>query len=174
MKLIDSFDKIPSEYINTPIQKLLEFHNLNIPYDVYIQPKILIGTCMDYRINLRIPPNFGFIIRNGGASLKHNDFQVAFAMAVGGCEAIAVIGHTDCGMVNLHTKHNAFIEGMIGKLKFEPSEAEKFFNTKSSENEISNEIEFTRKQAQQLKYKYPDIPVIALIYEVKDGLLYHI
>lgn len=174
MILIDKSEKIPAEYLNTTLQHLIEYHNLGYEFKEYEKPQLLIGTCMDYRINLRIPDRFAFVIRNGGASLKHNDFQMAFALSVGGCQAIAVIGHTDCGMVNLPSKHNLFVDGMTKRLNYEQSEADEFFRTKSIENEIYSEIEFTKKQAEQLKEKYPNIPVIAMIYEVKDNLLYHI
>ncbi len=174
MTLIDKPEKIPNEFVDTPIQKLIEYHNCGLEHKNYDKPQLVIGTCMDYRIHLRIPDRFAFIIRNGGASLVHNDFQLAFALTVGGCQAIAVIGHTDCGMVNLASKQDLFIDGMINKLNFSQSDANNLFRTKSPENEIYSEIEFTKKQAQQLKEKYPNIPVIAMIYEVKDNLLYHI
>lgn len=174
MILIDKPELIPLEFRNTPIEKLIQYHNFGIPFEQYDKPQLLIGTCMDFRINLRIPDKFAFIIRNGGASLKHNDFQIAFALSVGGCQSIAVIGHTDCGMVNLPSKQDLFVEGMANRLNYEPSNADLFFRTKSPENEIYNEMEFTKKQAEQLKEKYPNIPIIAMIYEVKDNLLYHI
>lgn len=174
MILIDKPEKIPAEYLNTPLQHLIEYHNFGYKFQEYEKPQLLIGTCMDYRINLRIPDKFAFVIRNGGASLKHNDFQMAFALSVGGCQAIAVIGHTDCGMVNLPNKHDLFVDGMTNRLNYEQSEADEFFRTRSVENEIYSEIEFTKNQAKQLSEKYPNIPVIAMIYEVKDNLLYHI
>lgn len=174
MILIDKPEKIPSEYLNTPLQHLIEYHNFGYKFQEYEKPQLLIGTCMDYRINLRIPDRFAFVIRNGGASLKHNDFQIAFALSVGGCRAIAVIGHTDCGMVNLPSKHDLFVDGMTNRLNYKQCEADEFFNTKSVDNEIYDEIDFTKKQAKQLSEKYPNIPVIAMFYEVKDNLLYHI
>lgn len=174
MKLIDKYEKIPTEYLNTPIQSLLEYHNLGKPFAEHSRPEILIATCMDYRINLRIPPNFGYIIRNGGASIRHNDFHIAFALTVGGCNAIAVIGHTDCGMVNLPAKKNKFVEEMTKKFNIDEHSSHKFFDIHSLDSEIVNEVEFTKKQAEKLKQNYPNIPIIALIYEVKDNLLYHI
>lgn len=172
MLLIDKLEKLPAEYLNTPIQKLIEYHNFNKPHEEYNQPKLLIGTCMDYRVNLKIPDKFAFIIRNGGASLRHNDFQIAFGLTVGGCEAIAVIGHTDCGMANLQQKQSTFVDKFVNKLNYEEKIAKDFFLTKSPENEIYNEIDFTKQQVSELSEKYPNIPVIGLIYEVKDNLLY--
>jgi len=174
LKLIDKNEKIPNEYLNTPIKTLLEYHNFGKPFLEHSKPELLIGTCMDYRINLRIPPNYAFIIRNAGASLRYNEFQIAFALSVGGCKAIAVIGHTDCGMVNLSEKRSEFIEKMIKKFNYDKLAIEKYFDLHFPNNAIENEIAFTKKQADELKQKYPNIPIIALVYEVKDNLLYHI
>ena len=69
---------IPLVYRNTPIGRLLEYHNLNKPFEKHNHPEMIIGTCIDYRINLRIPDNFSYLIRAGGGNLKYNEFKIPF------------------------------------------------------------------------------------------------
>ena len=98
---VSKLDDILPEYFETPIGKLLKYHNLNHPYDTYDRAQLLIGMCMDNRKNLRIPDNFAFIIRTGGANLRYNEFKVSYAIAVGQVGYIALIGHNNCGMANV-------------------------------------------------------------------------
>ncbi len=58
------------QYLQSPIEKLLEYHNLDRPLDTTIKAQMLIGMCMDNRNHLRIPENFAYIIRSGGANLR--------------------------------------------------------------------------------------------------------
>ena len=98
---VDRPESIFPRYRGTPIERLLEYHNLQRPYDTYTQAELLIGMCMDNRKHLSIPDNFAFILRAGGANMRPSEFKVSYAIAVGGVTCIALIGHTQCGMVNL-------------------------------------------------------------------------
>jgi carbonic anhydrase len=60
---ISTTDDIFPEYRQTPIGLLLEYHNLNRPFESYDRAQLLIGMCMDNRNHLRLPDNFAFIIR---------------------------------------------------------------------------------------------------------------
>ena len=80
--------------------------------------------CMDNRKHLRMPDNFAFIIRSGGANLRYSEFKVAYAIAVGGVKAIALIGHTNCGMVNLVARREQFVQGLIDNGGWDRASAE--------------------------------------------------
>jgi carbonic anhydrase len=110
---VNSAKDIFSEYRETPIGLLLEYHNLDRAFDPYTKAELLIGMCMDNRKHLHIPDNFAFIIRAGGANLRYSEFKVSYAIAVGGVRAIALIGHNHCGMVNLISRKEIFIQGLI-------------------------------------------------------------
>jgi carbonic anhydrase len=101
------------QYRRTPIGKLLEYHNLDRPFETYTQAELLVGMCMDHRKHLHIPDNFAYIIRAGGANLRPSEFKVSYAIVVGGVRSIALIGHTQCGMVNLASRREAFVGGMV-------------------------------------------------------------
>jgi carbonic anhydrase len=65
------------QYRDTPVGRLLEYHNLRCSFPVYEKAEILIGTCMDHRIRLRIPDNFAYLLRTGGGNLRYIEFNVS-------------------------------------------------------------------------------------------------
>ena len=110
---ISKFDDIPLAYWETPIGLLLAYHNFNHPLSEYTQAHLLIGICMDNRKRMRIPDNFAYLIRSGGGNLRYSGFKVSYAIAVGGVTAIALIGHNNCGMVNLIARKERFLQGLV-------------------------------------------------------------
>ena len=167
-----TIDDITSEYQSTPIGHLLEYHNLNRPLNNYTQARLLIGMCMDNRKRLRIPDNFAYVIRSGGGNLSFSEFYVSYALAVGGVNSIALIGHNNCGMVNLKTRKEEFISGLAEKAGWEKSRAEDHFMRFAHLFEIGNEIDFVLSEAKRLRLCYPGIQVAPLFYKVADNLLY--
>lgn len=163
---------IPPHYRAAPIGLLLAYHNLNRPLEAYTQAQLLIGMCMDHRKHLRIPDNFAYIIRAGGANLRYSEFKVSYAIAVGGVRAIALIGHNQCGMVNLAARREAFIDGLVDSAGWEREVAEAHFMHFAPLFEIGNEIDFILSETQRLRLRYPHIQIAPLLYKVEDNRLY--
>ncbi|QQS36050.1 MAG: carbonic anhydrase [Ignavibacteriales bacterium] len=171
---INSKNDIPAEYQNTPIGLLLEYHNLDKEYDVYSNAKLLIGMCMDNRKHLHIPENFAFIIRSGGANLRYSEFKVSYAISVGDVQHIALIGHNNCGMVNLVQRKELFIKGLSERAGWTKEQAEEHFNQFAPMFEIGNEIDFVLSETIRLRLRYPKIKVAPMLYLVEDNKLYMI
>lgn len=173
-KLINilSAEDILPEYRETPIGLLLEYHNLDREYDTYTEAQMLIGMCMDNRKHLHIPENFSYIIRSGGANLRHSEFKVSYAISVGGVRHIAVIGHNNCGMVNLKSRENLFINGLVEFAGWKMDDAIAHFKTSEPIFEIENEIEFVLSEVIRLRKRYPKIKVAPMFYQVEDNKLY--
>lgn len=163
---------IQSVYRDTPIGLLLEYHNLGRVLDPYTKAQLLIGMCMDNRKHLRIPDNFAFIIRTGGANLRYSEFKVSYAIAVGEIKAIALIGHTHCGMVNLMARKDQFVQGLVDNAGWDKEWAEEHFMHFAPMFEIGNEVDFVLSEAKRLRLRYPKILVAPLIYRVEDNRLY--
>jgi len=174
IKPVKSRKDIFPELRNTPVGLLLEYHNLDRKHDPYDSADLLVGMCMDNRKHLRIPDNFAFIIRSGGANLRYSEFKVSYAIAVGGIKHIALIGHSNCGMVNLMSKREQFINGLIESAGWEPEFAEEHFNSYAPMFEIGNEIDFVLSEAQRIRNRYPRITVVPLFYKVEDTMLYQV
>jgi len=165
-------DDIFSQYKGTPIESLLNYHNLGYPFKEYEKAQLLVGMCMDNRKQLKIPNNFSYIIRSGGGNLRYSEFKVSYAIAVGGVKTIALIGHNNCGMVNLMSKKEKFIKGLIENAGWEEIHAEEHFTSFAPMFEIENEIDFLLSEVKRLRTKYPKILVAPLFYNVDDNFLY--
>ena len=163
---------IPAQYQDTPIGHLLEYQNLDRPFETIEKAELLIGMCMDYRKHLRIPDYFAFIIRSGGANLRYSEFKVSFAIAVGGVRHIALIGHTQCGMVNIASRKDQIVQGLVDGAGWSAEQAEEHFNQFGPMFEIGNEVDFVLSEAVRLRKRYPKIPVAPLLYKVEDAALY--
>lgn len=171
---ISSIADIIPEYRQTPVGLLIEYHNLGRPYDNYDKAQLLIGMCMDNRKHLHIPDNFAFIIRSGGANLRYSEFKVSYAIGVGKVEHIALIGHNNCGMVNLISRKNEFIDGLINSAGWERDSAEEHFFHFAPMFEIGSETDFILSETKRLRFRYPKIQIAALFYLVEDNRLYFI
>ena len=169
---INKSSDIPAAYQNTGIGLLLEYHNTDKPYDKYDRAQLLIGMCMDNRKHLHIPENFAYIIRTGGANLRYSEFRVSYAIAVGGVKCIALIAHTNCGMVNLMARRNQFITGLVENAGWSKEEAEDHFYHNEPIHEIGSEIDFVCSEANRIRLRYPKILVAPMLYKVEDNHLY--
>lgn len=168
---ITTEEQIPKEYYNTPIEELIRFQNLSADFVEYTSARLLVGMCMDNRKQLRIPENFAYIIRTGGANLRYCEFKVSYAVAIGEVTHIALIAHDNCGMVNLVSKREQFIEGLTKNAGWEKSRAEEHFMNYAPIFEIDNELEFVVKESKRLAEKYPLVKVVPLFYSIADNKL---
>jgi carbonic anhydrase len=169
---IKSAADILPEYLNTPIGLLLEYHNLNRPFENYEKAEILVGMCMDNRKHLHMPDNFGFIIRSGGANLRSSEFKVSYAIAVGGVKHIVLIGHNNCGMVNIISRQKEFIDGLVSTAGWDKGRAEEHFDHFAPMFEIGNEQDFILSETKRLRLRYPKIKIAPLFYLVDNNKLY--
>ena len=170
---VDSEQDILPQWRNTPIGDLLRYHNLAAPHRTYMRAELLIGMCMDNRKHMRMPDNFSFILRTGGARLDRVEFKIAFAIAIGGVRAIAVFGHDDCGMIRLHDRRDQFIAGLVS-VGWTQADAEIHFDANVSKFEIDDPVQSTLAQVRRLRERFPTLPVAPLFYSVKDGRLYQV
>lgn len=169
---VRSEDDIPPHYRDTPIGRLLRYNNLGAPLDTYTRADLLVGMCMDHRKHLRIPDNFAYIIRTGGANLRFSEFKVSYAIAVGGVRAIALIGHNNCGMVNLAARKADFVENLVTGAGWTHEQAEHQFESFAPLFEIGNEIDFILSEVARLRTVYPKILIAPMLYLVEDNRLY--
>ncbi|MDY0081947.1 MAG: carbonic anhydrase [Ignavibacteriaceae bacterium] len=171
---VNKASDIPAVYQNTPIGLLIEYHNLKRKFDNYTNAQLLIGMCMDHRNNLHIPEVFTYRIRTGGANLRYSEFKVSFAISIGGVKHIALIGHSDCGMVNLMSKKEQFVQKLSENAGWSIEQAEEHFNNYALMFEINNEIDFILSETLRLRQRYPKVQIAPIHYKVEDNLLYFI
>ena len=168
-----STDILP-EYRETPVGRLLEYHNLGRAIGTAAAPELLIGMCMDSRKSLRIPNDFAFVLRTAGANMRDNEFRISYAIAVGGVRTIVLIAHTDCGMARLGERREQFVHGLVDAAGWDEARAVRHFEESAPKFGIRDEVEFVLREAERLRAIYPRIAVAPLLYRVEDDLLYQL
>ena len=169
---IRSSKNIPQQYHNTPIGLFLEYHNLGRQFEKHRKAGLLIGMCMDSRQVLNIPNNFTYVLRTGGANMRDLDFNISYAVAVGGIKYIIVLGHTNCAMINLMSRKDDFIKGLVDTGGWEKYLAEEHFQESEPIYEIKNEIDFVLKETRRLRLRYRKVTVVPMLYRVKTNHIY--
>ena len=168
-------DDILPAYRGTPLEWLLRYHNLATPLpSTHGHPTLLIAMCMDYRKDLTIPSEFAYVIRSAGGSLRDGEFEVSYAVAVGGVTTIALLAHTDCGMVHVTSKRELFVRGLVERAGWSPDEAERHFQAAASRHEIGDPVAFVVAEAERLRRRYPKLLVAPFLYTVNDDRLVQI
>jgi carbonic anhydrase len=167
-------DDILPEYRGTPVEALLEYHNLGRAIGTTPAPQMLIGMCMDSRKSLRIPNDFAFVLRTAGANMRDNEFRISYAISVGGVRTIVLIAHTDCGMAKLDQNRERFIQGLMDAAGWDEERAVSHFEVSAPKFGIRNEVDFVLKEAARLREIYPRIEIAPLLYRVEDDLLYQL
>lgn len=167
-------EDILPRYQATPIGDLLSYHNLRSAGDDYQKAQIVIGMCMDNRKSLHLPDNFAYILRTGGANLRRIEFKVSYAIAVGKVRHLCLIGHDQCGMVNLRSRREVFVKGLVQNGGWDRQAAENHFDDHASEFEVDNSADFVISEAGRLRLRYPRVVVAPLFYKIQDGLLYQL
>lgn len=164
-------EDILPRYRQTPIAKLLEYHNLNKTFSHYEKAELLIGMCIDNRKSLWIPENFAFIIRSAGANLLYSEFQVSFAISIANLKHMALIAHNHCGMVDLQSIRHQFVRGLVSNAGWQSDNAEHHFDHLSLFFETGDEKAFIAEEARRLQKRYPKIMIAPLHYNVDTGKL---
>jgi len=114
LRPVARIDDILPRYRNTPIELMLRYHNLGEPRPPSGgSPVMLVSMCMDHRKELHVPNEFAYVLRSAGGNLRDSEFEVSYAVAVGGVSTIALLAHTDCGMAHVTAKHDRFVEGLV-------------------------------------------------------------
>lgn len=169
---IHSEKDIPDNLLSTPIGDLFKYHNLSTEFKNYNSAQMAIVMCMDNRKQLNIPNKFAYILRTAGARITGSEFKLSFAIGFADIKFVALIAHTNCGMVNLTSKKEKFIDGLIKNAGWTKEQAENHFNSFAPFFEIENETEFIVSESKRLKEKYPPITFVPLLYNVEDNKLY--
>ena len=174
--LIDvrSVTDILLSYQKGPVGELLAYQNLLKPYKTHTRPRLLIGTCMDHRLDLNIPAEFACILRVAGGNLRRVEFDVSYAIAVRGIRAIAVIGHDQCGMADLASQRSDFVDGLSANAGWSPKAAEEHFSDSLVTHDIGTVMGFLRIESQRLGARYPGVQIAPLFYNLEEHLLYQV
>ncbi len=166
----DVSDILP-EYRGTAVGDLLAYHNLGTPHRRHTKSDLLIGMCMDHRLQLRIPSDFAFVLRCAGANLGMLEFDVSFAIAVGGVRSVCLVGHDGCRMVDVPSRRESFVSGLVENAGWDRHRAEEHFDANASRYGFGDVASFVWLEAQRLRRAYVGITVAPLVYSLDDRSL---
>jgi carbonic anhydrase len=169
---VETAEDILPRYRGTPIESFLRYHNLGEPLPPTAgSASLLIGMCMDHRKDLTIPNEFAYVLRAAGGNLRGREFDVSYAISVGGVRALALLAHTDCGMAYLSEKREDFVRGLVESGGWTEREAEAHFEESRPRYEIGDPLAFVVGEAARLRQRYPGLLVAAFMYRVEDDRL---
>lgn len=172
---VDSVSDILGAYRGTPIEGLLRYHNLSEPLpSTSRRAELLVGMCMDDRKDLVIPNEFAFVLRAAGGNFRDHAFDISYAVAIGGVTAIALLAHTNCGMVGVRRKRSAFIKGLVVRGGWDEQRAAEHFDESVALYEIEDALTFVLEETNRLGAAYPAVLVAPLMYRVEDDRLLQI
>jgi carbonic anhydrase len=170
---VNNHADILASYAGTPIEDLLAYHNLGADLRDHPKPEMLIATCMDYRIAFRLPKDFAYIIRAGGANTRALEFHISAAVA-NGVKTICVIGHDQCAMCGVSNRKQQIVDGLLEHGGWENAEAESHFEECAPHSDIRDVAAFVRSEVQRLSGRFPRVMVAPLLYSVKERVLYQL
>lgn len=154
---------------------LLRYHNLAEPIPASTgHAELLVGMCMDNRKDLMLPGEFAYVLRAAGGNLRDSEFEISYAVAVGGVSTLVLLAHTDCGMAHVTGKRDAFVRGLVERGGWEPAAAEHQFVEYAARYESGDPVEFVCGEAARLRHIYPALLVAPLLYTVEDDRLVQI
>src|SRR5207237_1960545 len=104
---------LPPEWRDTPVGEFVGYQNFAKPHVRPVRADLLIGTCMDGRIVLKVPRAFAFILRTAGANLTLVEANLSYVLATRGVRYVAVVGHTDCYAVGLERRRDELVAGLV-------------------------------------------------------------
>ena len=170
---VQAYDDVLPDYRGTAIEELLAYHNLGAQFQVHSKAKLLVGMCMDFRLWLRIPPGFAYILRVGGANLRGLEFHISLAVA-NGVNSVCVIGHDQCAMSGMVGRNQAFVGDLVKHGGWTERDARNHFRAHAPHSDIGDVIGFVQWQASRLSQRYPRILVAPLFYSVTERALYQV
>lgn len=146
----------------TAIDLLIAAHNDGADVPAFRAPQLAIVTCMDFRIRLRLPENFAFVLRSGGANPRPVEPYLAFSVARTGIHAIALIGHTDCAMQS----PDPYVVNDLPTSE----DLKRVYRSEIAALAVGEVTHFTRIEAARLEERF-GLPVVPLLYRVEDHKL---
>jgi carbonic anhydrase len=172
LRAVTRVDDILPQYRNTPIELMLRYHNLGEPRPPSGgTPVLLVSMCMDHRKELHVPNEFAYVLRSAGGNLRDSEFEVSYAVAVGGVSTIALLAHTDCGMGHVTAKRDRFVEGLVRRAGWKRADAEQHFAEAASRYEIGDATQFVVGETRRLRQRYPSLLIAPFLYAVEDDKL---
>ena len=172
---VDTPEAIFPAYRGTAIELLLRYHNLGEPLPTTTgHAQMLISMCMDHRKDLVLPGEFAYVLRSAGGNLRDSEFEVSYAIGVGGVSTVALLAHTDCGMAHVTQMRSAFIRGLTERGGWTLDAAGAHFDRYAERYQIGDPVTFVCEEVLRLRRLYPMALIVPMLYDVETDRLIQI
>jgi len=129
---------------------------------------------MDHRKDLVLPGEFAYVLRTAGGNLRDSEFEVSYAIGVGGVATLALFAHTDCGMAHVTQKRADFVSGLVKRGGWTVDAAVAHFDRYAERYQIGDPVKFVCEEAQRLRRLYPPVLIVPMLYDVGTDRLMQI
>ena len=161
---------VPPAWRDTPVGDLLAYQNLGRPHVRPDAPTLLVGTCMDGRIQLHLPRGFAFVLRTAGANLDAVAGNVSYVLATKGVKYVAVVTHTGCGAVRLGDRQAEVVSGLVD-CGWPHERARRHVEEDVVPHGIDDPVAFAHREAHRVESVYRGVRAAPLLYDTAEGTL---
>lgn len=167
---IDSPRDMPARWHGTPIDMLIRSHNFGEEFESTGEPHLVLVTCMDFRIILKGPDRFAYVIRRASGTLRGKEFELSYAVSRG-VKHLVLLGHNDCAMSRVEEYRETMINTLIQQ-GWPEARAEKFFDDNCERYSISGELDALQAECARIKSIFPKLEVAPLFVSLRENQLY--
>jgi carbonic anhydrase len=159
---------VPAEWRETPVGEFIAYQNLARPHVRPERATLLIGTCMDGRIVLKVPRGFAFILRTAGAIMAPVEANLSYVLATRDVRYVAVVGHTDCYAVGLDRRRDEVVAGLV-RAGWDRARAIRHADEEVIPRGIDDPVASALREARRVADDFHGVQAAALLYDSDAG-----
>ena len=167
---IEAPGDIPDRWKGSPIEKLILSHNFETEIETSGNPELVIGTCIEFRYQPRIPSSFAYMLRRASGRLNGSEFSIAYTLAKG-VRHLALIGHNDCGMAKVAENKQLMIDALVEQGWYK-DRAEDYVNVNASRYAISDELGALKNEYFRLRRLFQKLEIAPLFLSLANSKIY--
>jgi carbonic anhydrase len=167
---IEGPEDIPEHWRNTPIAALIGAHNFGTPIEATGTPELLIGTCIEFRFQPKVPPMYAYVIRRASGRLIGAEFPLLYTLAKG-VKHVVLIGHDDCGMTQVSKHRQPMIDCLVDQ-GWDRERAEEYVSMQAGRYAIQDEIDSLESEYFRLSRLFKKIELAPLFVSLASEKLY--
>ncbi|HEY9772810.1 MAG TPA: hypothetical protein V6C81_03260 [Planktothrix sp.] len=161
---------IPQRWKDTPIEQLILAQNFDHTIAVAETAQLFICTCIDFRVQPKVPPYYAYLSRIAGGKVSGSEFALAYAVTRGVRHA-AMIAHNDCGMTKVST-YAPSVTNVLVEQGWPRDVAEQYVTEQGAKYAIEDEIDSLKREFIRVRRLFPKLEIAPLFTSLANGHLY--
>jgi hypothetical protein len=170
LKKIKEPSEIPTRWAGTPIGELILAQSFDHPIEGNETARLFICTCIDFRLQPKVPPYYAYVSRIAGGKVSGSEFALAYAITRG-VEHAVLIAHNDCGMTKVSTYAPAVTNALVAQ-GWPRDRAEEYVIQQGARYSIGDEIDALQLEFTRIQRLFPKLEVAPLFISLANNLIY--